>query len=161
MRSDKYRRKLLGKMLDRDYRDSYIASTTRTGISAQIRYMRTQRGLTQRQLGALADKTQSAIARLEKRDHGRITVQSLIDMARAFDVALVIKMVSINRFWNEYEDRAPESYLVSPSDDLLPDMIDRADSEAVAKVITVNGTGLTQSEHVEETGRRLIAHVSG
>ncbi len=88
-------KQLLQKMSNQRYRAAYIAEHVRTGIAYQIRAMREQRnGMSQGELGKLMGKPQSVISRLENPDYGKVTLQTLLDVAAAFDVALIVQFVS-------------------------------------------------------------------
>ncbi|MGF1623284.1 MAG: helix-turn-helix domain-containing protein [Alphaproteobacteria bacterium] len=85
---------------DKDYRDEFVSSLVRSGIAAQIRALRTQAGITQQEFAAVTGKTQSVISRLESTEYGRVSVQTLLDIACAREVALVVKFMSHEDFFD-------------------------------------------------------------
>lgn len=101
--------KLKGK--SKAYRDAYVRERIRIGIPYQIRALREQeeRSWTQAELGRRAGKPQNVISRLEDPEYGKLSIQSLLEMASAFDVALMVKFVPFSRFLREYEDVSPAS----------------------------------------------------
>lgn len=75
-------------------RDAYIQAEVSTFIAHQIRAIRQQRGLSQQELATQLKTTQTAVSRLEDPTYGRMTIKTLMDLARVFDVGLQVKFVS-------------------------------------------------------------------
>ncbi len=92
------------KLKDKKYRDAYVLEHIKTGVPYQIQAVRKQRGWTQKELGIRADKPQTVISRLENTEYGNLNLRSLIEMASAFDVALLVKFVPFSRFVSEFEN---------------------------------------------------------
>lgn len=88
------RKNLFARLGDRAFRRIYVREQIKQGIPAQIRAMRESRGLKQAELAALAGKAQSNIARLEDPHYGKFTLQTLLEIADAFDVWLSVEFVS-------------------------------------------------------------------
>lgn len=97
------------KMKNKKYRDSYVASHISIGIPHQIKALRTQRGWNQKQLGERANKPQNVISRAEDPNYGKFSVSTLLDIAAAFDVGLLIKFVPFSRLIREHSNVDPES----------------------------------------------------
>lgn len=74
------------QLKDPAFRHAYMADQVRLFIALQVRALREQqgRGWSQRELGEKMGKAQSAVARLEDPDYGRLTLQSLLELAAAF-----------------------------------------------------------------------------
>ena len=94
----------LRRFADRDYRAGHLSSRVRSSIAYQVRAIRQKLGLTQKGMGERIGKSQSVVARMENDDYGRLTVQSLLDVAIGADVALVIRFVSYPDFLQQMSD---------------------------------------------------------
>jgi transcriptional regulator with XRE-family HTH domain len=92
------------KFEKKEYRDAYMASRVRTSIALQIRALREQRRLSQTDFANRLGKPQSVLSRLESTEYGRVTVQTLLDIASSLDVALVVMFCSYRDFFNQMSD---------------------------------------------------------
>lgn len=113
--------KRLNRFADKEYRDSYLETSVRSGVSYQIRALRAKDNLSQVEFAQSIGKPQSVVSRLEDTEHGKASVQSLIDIAKARNVGLVIRFVDYPTFFGA-ADRMAEQ-------DLQPDTI----YESIAK----------------------------
>ena len=86
----------------KDYRTSYMSARVRTSIAWQIRELREFNRMSQSELAKRIDTRQSAVSRLENTEYGRASVQTLLDVATALDVALVVKFVSYDEFLQQH-----------------------------------------------------------
>lgn len=75
-------------------RHAYLEAEVVTGLANQIRALRLQRGWTQSQLAKKLDTTQTVISRMEDPSYGKYSVQTLIELAKAFDIGMHVKFVS-------------------------------------------------------------------
>ena len=90
--------KALSRFSSKKYRDVYMQSRVRGGIANQIQALRAKVGLTQAAFATLTGKKQSVISRLEDTAYGKMSVQTLLDIATALDVALLVRFVSYPEF---------------------------------------------------------------
>jgi transcriptional regulator with XRE-family HTH domain len=65
--------------------------------------MRDERGWSQSFTGEKIGKPQNVVSRLESPTYGKLTVQTLLEIAHGFDVGLLIKFVPFSRLVREYE----------------------------------------------------------
>lgn len=97
---------------DKDFRDAFVEENIKTGLALQIRALREKAKLSQPALAKMAGKTQSVISRLEDPNYGKFTIRTLLDLARAFDVALLVKFVSFSKLVAELKDLSPSTLAV-------------------------------------------------
>ena len=109
--------RLIARVKNREYRDSYVGEGVKTWVARQIRSLREQRDLSQGELGELCGKPQSAISRLEDPDYGQMSLQTLLELASAFDVALSVKFVDYPTFLRETKDLSTSNMMVSSFDE--------------------------------------------
>jgi transcriptional regulator with XRE-family HTH domain len=127
-------KRLFEKLSRKKYRDAYVAENVRTGIAYQIRALREQRGWNQGRFSAELGKPQSVTSRLENPDYGKLSIKSLLEVASAFDVALVIKYVNFPEFLRQTRDVSTESFKVESFGDCT--FIPTANERVVADTIT-------------------------
>ena len=84
---------LATRLRDRDYREAFLSSTINSTIAYQIRDLRREHDLGQADLGNLTGMKQTAISRLENPDYGNLSVNTLKRIAKAFDVALMVRFI--------------------------------------------------------------------
>ena len=121
-------KRLLQKLQKKPFRVAYVAEHVRRGIAYQIRALRDQRGWNQGKLSALLGKPQSVVSRLEDPSYGKVTIQTLLELASVFDVALQVKFVSYSSFLPQTRDVTTHSMQ-------LPSFLDdvRASSTAILR----------------------------
>lgn len=113
-------KKLIEKLGRKAYRAAYVGEHVRRGIAAQIRAMRDQRGWNQGKLSKELGKPQSVVSRLEDPSYGKVTVQTLLEVAATFDVALQIRFVPFSSFLQQTRDVSTGAMqVVSFGDDIF------------------------------------------
>lgn len=105
---------------DKRYRDLYVSEYIQTGTPFQIRALRNLREWSQEFLAQKAGMKQNVVSRLEDPSYGKLTLKTLLRMASAFDVALLVKFVPFSRFLNEMGDRSPAALYAEGIEDELP-----------------------------------------
>jgi transcriptional regulator with XRE-family HTH domain len=101
-----FRKHLWQNLKNRVFRREYVAENVKMGVAMQIKAMRESRRWSQADLAQRADKAQSAIARLEDPDYGKFSIQTLLEMADAFDVWLSVEFIAFSKGVAKTEDRS-------------------------------------------------------
>ena len=109
MNISKRKNKLISKLKNKEYRDAFLAELINTGIPFQIKALREQRNLTQKQLGDQTDMAQESISRLEDPNYGELNLKTLKRLASAFDVGLVVRYVPFSELVSWDINLSPES----------------------------------------------------
>jgi transcriptional regulator with XRE-family HTH domain len=98
-----------------------------------------ERNWSQAELGSRAGMRQNAISRLEKADYGNLNANTLLRLASAFDVALLIKFVPFRKLVEEFADLSTQALSVPSFDSELPELEEFA-SSAITTVTTTTRT---------------------
>ena len=115
------------ELTEKEMRDAFLDAQTRTKLASQIRAIRTQRELSQGDLGKLLGKPQSNVSRLENCIVGRYTLSTLFELASVFDVGLVVEFVPYEDFLWRTGDLSPKALEVRAfSRDALTPLTSRA-----------------------------------
>ena len=108
------KKRLVEELTKKQFRDAYVAEHVKTSVPIQIYLLREQRQWTHSQLAERAHTTPTVIARLEDPDDGRLSLSRLLQLASAFDVALLVKFVPFTRLFDACEETSPAT-LSAPS----------------------------------------------
>lgn len=96
---------------------AYIEGHAKDTIAFQLRRMRLERELDQKEVATMLGnpKLQPMVSRYENPDYGRYSITSLLELAKAFDVGLVVRFAPLSELvrWDIHKTEAtlaPPSY---------------------------------------------------
>lgn len=108
--------KQLTKLRDKEYRDEFLASNVRGTLAYQIQALRKKSGLSQTKFARKVGKKQSQVSEWENAEGEQLSVQTLIDIATALDVGLIVRFAAYPEVL-ACSDRRSDSELAVPSID--------------------------------------------
>lgn len=106
---------MISKLIkNRDTRESYVRSKLSVLLPAQIRSLRLRRGMKQAELGTEAEMKQGRISVLERIGEVSFSIETLIKLASAFRVGLVVKFVPMSEMLAWENAFMPDEFDVAP-----------------------------------------------
>jgi transcriptional regulator with XRE-family HTH domain len=144
---------LIREFRDEEYRNTYVDAFLDSSIAAQIRVLRKARGLKQAQLANLIGTKQSGVSQLENVNYSRWNIRTLKALAKALDVALVVKFVSFGEALADIENFSKNA-LVKPTFAQDPTFLNieaQAASAMTAVLVPVVPAHIQASSHRSHT----------
>jgi transcriptional regulator with XRE-family HTH domain len=105
---------LAEQLLDKQYRDAYVASQIRISLPMQCRALRESREWTQPQLAEAAGMSQPRISEIERPGERRLNLETLLRLASAFDVALQVRFVPFSKFVDDDDSVQLDNFYIRP-----------------------------------------------
>jgi transcriptional regulator with XRE-family HTH domain len=123
------------KLRNKEYRDSFVASQISNTIAAQIFTLREARGWKQAEVAARAGMKQSRISDLEDPNYENYQTRTLVKLASAFDVGLVVRFVPFSELAKWSANRSPKDFLPIEfvKDGIVPDIEDIKGDTGIAQ----------------------------
>ena len=114
------------KLRNKEYRDSFVASQISNTIAAQIFSLREARGWKQAEVAVRAGMKQSRISDLEDPNYENYQTRTLVKLASAFDVGLVVKFVPFSELAKWSANLSPRDFLPTEflKDGIVPEIED-------------------------------------
>lgn len=103
----------------KEFRDSYVSGRIRTFIALQMRSLRENLGLSQKEYAEKIGKPQSVVSRIENTAYGGVSIQTLLDVCEPLDIALVVKFASFDEFLRQHSDVSPAALVVESYDETI------------------------------------------
>ena len=115
------REQILQSLSEPRYRQQFVEEEINVGIAFQIRSLRNRQKLTQVNLAKLLGVRQSLVSTWENPNYGKYTLGTLKDLAKVFDVGLLVRFVPFGKLvdWTVNltpDDIAPPNFSEEESD---------------------------------------------
>ncbi len=150
------RNRLARRFQDREYRSTYVDGFLDSYIAAQIHALREAREFRQDELAKLIGTKQSGISKLENVNYSGWSIRTLRKLAKAFDVALVVKFVAFSEALTEIENFNVRD-LVKPTFPQDPTFLN---VEALTVSAMTAVLGPVVQAHIRVSSHRLHTHTS-
>jgi transcriptional regulator with XRE-family HTH domain len=137
------------KLRNKEYRESFVASQISNTIAAQIFSLREAHGWKQAEVAARAGMKQSRISDLEDPNYENYETRTLVKLASAFDVGLVVRFVPFSELAKWSTNLSPRDFLPTEfsKDTIVPEIEDMRATEWAGKfdlgAIIASGSALT------------------
>lgn len=141
-------RTTLRELKSREGREALTEAFALEGIGWQVRTMRIQRGWTQKELAQRAGMSQPRLSKIEDTEYGRVTLSTLLKLAKAFDTSLLVRLAGFSRVLREMESLSGEAIAApSYSDDAdLAEMERTGQVRPVAPAVPLEGASMDEVE---------------
>ena len=97
---------------NKKYRDAFVRSQINVGIPFQVRALREKRGWNQTQLAEASGMLQPRISTIERPGGSKLNLETLLRLATAFDVGLVVKFAPFSAILRWSQDFSPDTFEV-------------------------------------------------
>lgn len=135
---------LVRELTDKEFRHEYMMDQVRSYIAFQIRALREQRRWNQTDLANASGKTQSVISRVEDPDYGKLSLQTCLDIAVAYDLPLLVQFADWDDWLARMSNMSPSALRKRSFDaGRLLEIQRRASQSAAASGQTSGGTSTT------------------
>lgn len=102
------REQILQSLNDYEYRHQLVEEEINVGIAFQIRSLRNRQTLTQGDLAKSLGVKQPLVSAWENPNYGKYTLGTLKDLAKAFDVGLLVRFVPFRSLVDRTVDLKPD-----------------------------------------------------
>jgi transcriptional regulator with XRE-family HTH domain len=109
---------LIEELKDDELRNEFVADKVRTRIAMMIRSLREdeRRNWSQSQLGKEMGKPANVISRLENPDYGKMSLQTLLEVAAAFKLPLLVDIPSWDDWFRKMRTNSTQQFQHQPFD---------------------------------------------
>ncbi|CAN5386171.1 hypothetical protein BH10PSE11_BH10PSE11_30930 [soil metagenome] len=151
----------IDQLSDREFRHAYMADQVRTHIALAIRILREQEGRewSQSELGKRCNKPQSWISKLEDPEYGKVSLQTLLEIAEAYDLPLLVQFPEWSEWLRRMKNQSRENFEKKSFD---ADFLNKFSSTKTSDVLPRSGTVHSYSKYASTSidGRDLIGNAN-
>jgi transcriptional regulator with XRE-family HTH domain len=150
--------KPLAKQLNnKEFRDGYLDSHVKMFIAEQIKCLRGHKS--QKEFAKELGTTQSVVSRLENPEYGKVTIQTLLEIASKLDIALLVRFSGYPEFLEITSDFSEKTFKPKSFDqkdiELMTRRLEAEDTSSSSRIILVVGNmGETQTSYSMPYGHR-------
>jgi transcriptional regulator with XRE-family HTH domain len=144
---------------DKEYRHAYADESLNTYIATQIKVLREQEELTQKQLADLTGMAQPRIAVLEDINYSSWSINTLRRIAEAFDLRLSVKFETFSSLIPEIETFSRESLARAPFE--KDTWFHRKDVQSAETPVLRAAYASGEQPYGEHRGAKIIPMTSG
>jgi transcriptional regulator with XRE-family HTH domain len=144
------------ELQNKEFRQSYVEENLRRGLAYQIRAIRDARGWSQAELGRETGRPQSNISRWEDPTYGKFSLQTLLEIAAAFDVALIVKFAPFAALLEATSDLSPAAMAVPSFEEELRAAQAMDFPRAAEALLDTQGFTPKARRHRENAGAGLL-----
>lgn len=101
-------KELAPQLNDKEFRDGYLDSHVKMFIAEQIKCLRGDKS--QKEFAKELGTTQSVISRLENPEYGKVTIQTLLEIASKLDIALLVRFAGYPEFMEVTSDFSENTF---------------------------------------------------
>ena len=94
------------------YREAFVRSQINVGIPFQVRALREKKGWKQAQLAEASGMLQPRISAIERPGGSKLNLETLLRLAGAFDVGLVVRFAPFSEMVRWAEEFSPDTFQV-------------------------------------------------
>ncbi len=141
---------LINELREKKYRDAYVASQIRISIPFQIRGLRKSRGWNQEFLANEARMAQPRISEMEKPGERRLTIETLLRIASAFDVALQVRFVPFSQIIEDDKSFDPDNFEIKTFETEINELAEAALVRIQDNAKVKDYAGMNPSERLKE-----------
>jgi transcriptional regulator with XRE-family HTH domain len=98
---------LIRQLEDPEERNEYVAALVRARLATLIRSLRAERGLSQKQFAEEIGTTQSVISRIEDPEYGKLSLQTVFEVAAALGLPVFIDLPEWEDWFRMMEHGSP------------------------------------------------------
>ena len=111
---------------DKKRRNKYLANQIKLGLSFQLRALRKDRNLTQKDLADLLGTQQTVISRIENHNASKLSIPTILKMAEVFDVGVVVRFEPIDIIADWFDNLSPSKLSPQKSEDIVKELIEQS-----------------------------------
>lgn len=104
--------RLAPQLEDKEFRDGYLEGHVKMFIAEQIKCLRGDKS--QKEFAKELGTTQSVVSRLENPEYGKVTIQTLLEIASKLDIALLVRFASYPEFLEVTSDFSENAFKPKP-----------------------------------------------